>query len=190
MAWLVVYRPTDPGGLGVTDLRFFGFALRLRWEWLSRSEPQRCWTSLSSRSEKCMAMMCAASMSVVVDDDALTRLWTDNRQRLGHCTSSLRPFTPRCHVRERRDCCMTRYITIVGRGTSLEHQRHRSSTITCAFGSSCAWSCCSHCSRTALSGSGCQREGTRSPRHTEPSLQGQQDSWVPESFGAQKLRHG
>jgi len=46
VAWPVVCRPTDLGGLGVLDLRFFGFALRLRWEWLARAEPERCWASL------------------------------------------------------------------------------------------------------------------------------------------------
>ena len=42
VAWPIVCRPTDFGGLGVLDLRFFGFVLRLRWEWLARSEPTRC----------------------------------------------------------------------------------------------------------------------------------------------------
>lgn len=78
VSWPVVCRPTDLGGLGVSNLWFFGFALRLRWEWLSRSEPQRYWTSLPSCTEKCVAAMCATSLSVVVDDGASTRLWTDN----------------------------------------------------------------------------------------------------------------
>jgi hypothetical protein len=30
-------RPTCLGGLGILDLRFFGFALWLRWEWLRRT---------------------------------------------------------------------------------------------------------------------------------------------------------
>lgn len=32
IAWTRVCRPTCLGGLGVVDLRFFGYALRLRWE--------------------------------------------------------------------------------------------------------------------------------------------------------------
>jgi len=59
VAWPIVCRPTDLGGLGVLDLRFFGFALRLRWEWLSRAEPQRCWVSLPSRAERSVRDMCA-----------------------------------------------------------------------------------------------------------------------------------
>lgn len=83
LSWPIICRSTELGGLGVIDLRFFGFALRLRWEWLSRSELQRCWTSLPSRTEKCVAAMCAASLSVVVGDSASTRLWSDNWAPVG-----------------------------------------------------------------------------------------------------------
>jgi hypothetical protein len=71
------------GGLGVTDLRFFGFALRLRWEWLSRTEPERGWAALPERKEKVVASMAAASMSIVPGDGASTRLWTDNWAAVG-----------------------------------------------------------------------------------------------------------
>ena len=77
LAWPAVCRPTDLGGLGLIDLRVAGYALRLRWEWLSRSEPRRCWTSLPSRTEPCVAAMCAASITVAVGDGASVRLWTD-----------------------------------------------------------------------------------------------------------------
>lgn len=60
------------------DLRFFGFALRLRWEWLARVEPERCWASLPSRTERPVAAMAAISMSVVVGDGGSVRLWTDD----------------------------------------------------------------------------------------------------------------
>jgi hypothetical protein len=83
VAWAVVCRPTGLKGLGIIDLRFFGFALRLWWEWLSRFEPQRCWTSLPTRTEKCVAAMCAASMSVIIGDDASTILWTDSWAPVG-----------------------------------------------------------------------------------------------------------
>lgn len=66
------------GGLGVLDLRFFGFALRLRWEWLSRAEPQRCWVSLPLRAERSVRDMCAANLSVVI-----TKLWTNNWSVVG-----------------------------------------------------------------------------------------------------------
>jgi len=69
--------PTSLGGLGILDLRFFGLALRLHWEWLARSEPERGWTLLPSRSEKQVAAMSAVSMSVVLGDGSSAKLWTD-----------------------------------------------------------------------------------------------------------------
>lgn len=83
VAWPIVCRPTGLGGLGVLDLLFFGFALRLRWEWLSRAEPQRCWVSLPSKPERAVRDMFAASLSVIVGDGVSTRLWTDNWSPVG-----------------------------------------------------------------------------------------------------------
>lgn len=83
LAWPAVCRPTDLGGLGVIDLRLFGYALRLRWEWLSRAEPDRCWTTLPSRPEHCVAAMLEASLSAQVGDGASVKLWTDNWATVG-----------------------------------------------------------------------------------------------------------
>jgi hypothetical protein len=83
VAWPVVCRPTNLGGLSVLDLRFFGFALRLRWEWLARVEPKCYWASLPSRTEKPVAAMAAISMSVVVGDGSSVRLWTDDWAPVG-----------------------------------------------------------------------------------------------------------
>jgi len=66
----VICRPTCYGGLGFLDLRFFGFALRLPWEWLKRVQPERAWASLPARPEKVVAAMCSASLSVVIGDGA------------------------------------------------------------------------------------------------------------------------
>jgi hypothetical protein len=74
----MVCRPTNLGGLDVLDLRFFGFALWLRWEWLSRTDPTRCWGALPSKVEKQVAATSAASMSVIVGDGGSTKLWMDN----------------------------------------------------------------------------------------------------------------
>lgn len=69
---------TDLGGLGVLDLRFFSFALRLQWEWLSRTARDSCWSSLPSRSEKSVVAMAAISMTVNIGDGASAKLWTDS----------------------------------------------------------------------------------------------------------------
>jgi hypothetical protein len=58
--------------------RFFGYALRLRWEWLRRTEPDRCWTALPAKMEKPTASMCAISMTATLGDGCSTLLWTDS----------------------------------------------------------------------------------------------------------------
>ena len=90
LAWTTVCRPTSLGGLGVLDLRFFGLALRLRWEWLSRVEPDRCWATLSARAEKNVVAMTDASMTVIIGDGASAKLWMDNWSNVG----SLCSFAP------------------------------------------------------------------------------------------------
>ena len=68
LVWETVCRPTSLGGLGILDLRYFGYALRLRWEWLRRAEPQRCWVNLPARLEKSVSAMAAVSMVVRLGD--------------------------------------------------------------------------------------------------------------------------
>jgi hypothetical protein len=55
-------------GLGVLDLKLFGFTLRLRWEWLARTNVEYCWAKLSSKKEKAVDAMAAVSMKVNVGD--------------------------------------------------------------------------------------------------------------------------
>lgn len=83
VAWPIIYRPTDLGGLGFLDLRFFGFALRLRWEWLSRTSRGSCWAKLPARSEKAVSAIAAVSMSVSIGDGGSCRVWTDDWAPVG-----------------------------------------------------------------------------------------------------------
>lgn len=121
VAWPVVYRPTGLGGLGVVDLRFFGFALRLRWEWLAREEPQRCWVSLPSKPEKTVQAICAASLSVIIGDGASTKLWTDSWVPSGPYTSLPPPCSRQYPRWDRLGCFATLSQTIVGQETSPGH---------------------------------------------------------------------
>ena len=43
VAWDRICRPQEYGGLGVKDLRLHSLALRVRWEWLRRSDSERPW---------------------------------------------------------------------------------------------------------------------------------------------------
>uniref|UniRef100_A0A8R7TT92 Reverse transcriptase zinc-binding domain-containing protein n=1 Tax=Triticum urartu TaxID=4572 RepID=A0A8R7TT92_TRIUA len=46
VAWNLVCKPTWLGGLGVRNLQLQGLALRVRWEWLRRTDPDRPWLGL------------------------------------------------------------------------------------------------------------------------------------------------
>jgi len=47
VAWPIVCLPIELGGLGVVNLRFAAYALRLRWIWLKRTDANRPWKNLS-----------------------------------------------------------------------------------------------------------------------------------------------
>jgi hypothetical protein len=66
VAWPLVCRPSNLGGLGVLDLKIFGFALRLHWEWLARTDVNAPWSRLPSKSEKSVKAMATASINITV----------------------------------------------------------------------------------------------------------------------------
>jgi hypothetical protein len=77
LAWPIVCAPKEHGGLGIPDLRVLGYALRLRWEWLRRTEPGSAWALLSSTPERKVSTMFSASVSVEIGDGSSVRFWTD-----------------------------------------------------------------------------------------------------------------
>jgi hypothetical protein len=46
VAWDSICKPYEFGGLGVKNLRLQGLALRVRWEWLRRTDLSRPWQGL------------------------------------------------------------------------------------------------------------------------------------------------
>jgi hypothetical protein len=104
VSWPAVCRPTNIGGLDVMDLRFFGVALRLRWEWLARADPRRCWAALPSKPEKSVATMAAVSMSVAVGDGTTSRLWTDDWTPVGRLCAFAPKLYAAVSARGRKRC--------------------------------------------------------------------------------------
>lgn len=47
VAWNTICRPTTFGGHGVKNLKLQALALRVRWEWLRRTNPDKPWQSLT-----------------------------------------------------------------------------------------------------------------------------------------------
>jgi hypothetical protein len=77
VAWSKITRPSELGDLGVLDLTTMGYALRLRWAWLSRAEPGRVWTTLPSKPEAIVQAMFDASTSVQVGSGTRALYWSD-----------------------------------------------------------------------------------------------------------------
>jgi hypothetical protein len=46
VAWGRVCRPVELEGLGIFSLKEFGWALRMRWLWLAKVEPNKPWAGL------------------------------------------------------------------------------------------------------------------------------------------------
>ena len=47
LAWPKVARPQELGGLGISSLQQLGWALRMRWLWLQKTEPDKPWASFA-----------------------------------------------------------------------------------------------------------------------------------------------
>jgi hypothetical protein len=82
VAWSRVTRPVELGGLGVLDLETLGYALRLRWSWLARVDPDRISSLLavgaaSNKEDRIIKAMFQASTSVQIGNGARTLFWND-----------------------------------------------------------------------------------------------------------------
>ena len=77
VAWEVVCRPKELGGLGIIDLRRFGLALRLCWDWVRKVDPNKTWIDLPSSSDKATRALFRAATMTVVEDRSSTLFWQD-----------------------------------------------------------------------------------------------------------------
>jgi len=51
IAWPKVTRPCFLGGLGISHFQFLGWALRMRWLWLQKTEPEKAWAFLPFKAQ-------------------------------------------------------------------------------------------------------------------------------------------
>ena len=54
LAWSKVTRPEALGGLGISQLQQLNWALRMRWLWLHKTEPNKPWAFLPIQVHQCM----------------------------------------------------------------------------------------------------------------------------------------
>ncbi|WVZ86857.1 hypothetical protein U9M48_033578 [Paspalum notatum var. saurae] len=66
------------GGLGITDLSLLGLALRVRWSWFHRTDPDRVWTDLEDHNERVVRDLFRAGTEVILGDGSSALFWLDN----------------------------------------------------------------------------------------------------------------
>jgi hypothetical protein len=64
VAWACVTHPQELGGLGVLDLTTLGYALRMHWAWLARTDLGQSWSALPTKDERLVRAMFEASTIV------------------------------------------------------------------------------------------------------------------------------
>ena len=77
IAWPKVTRPPELGGLGISDLQRLGWALRLRWLWLQKTEPEKPWAFFPINSSPQVKAFFAAAIISEVGNGKNTCFWTD-----------------------------------------------------------------------------------------------------------------
>ncbi|XP_066316584.1 uncharacterized protein [Miscanthus floridulus] len=77
VAWAACCRPTEMGGLGITDLKLAGYALQTRWLWLQKTDNNRAWSELPINTEPQVQVFFRASTFTVIDDGKTALFWED-----------------------------------------------------------------------------------------------------------------
>ncbi|WVZ64360.1 LOW QUALITY PROTEIN: hypothetical protein U9M48_013890 [Paspalum notatum var. saurae] len=90
VSWDRVQRPLELGGLGIHNLEVLGWALRIRWLWSQRTDPDRLWGGLHVSVPAKAKAMFEVAVRTVVGDGNTTKFWTD-RWIDGKCIADLAP---------------------------------------------------------------------------------------------------
>jgi hypothetical protein len=77
VAWEAVCKPTELGGLGITDLKLVGFALQTRWLWLQKTDQSRAWSQLPIKTAPEVQAFFRASTYTIVGDGKTALFWED-----------------------------------------------------------------------------------------------------------------
>lgn len=104
VAWPVVCRPTDLGGLGVPDLHLTGIALQARWLWLRHTDETRVWADLPLSTSREVRAFFDMSTFTVIGNGRSTSFWT-GRWLMGHAIKDIAPSL--LHFISRRDIVNT-----------------------------------------------------------------------------------
>jgi hypothetical protein len=80
------------GGLGISSLIELGWALRMRWLWLAKTDPTRSWSALPMQIPHKAQALFSVSMQTEIGNRATTLFWQDRwllavvpKQRINKC---------------------------------------------------------------------------------------------------------
>lgn len=77
MAWPMIARPCEYGGLGIIDLKFARYVLTMRWLWFQRTAPSKPWANMPLQCDPEVKAMFDAFNTIQPGDGKLTQFWTD-----------------------------------------------------------------------------------------------------------------
>ncbi|KAJ1283536.1 hypothetical protein BS78_03G135900 [Paspalum vaginatum] len=98
VAWPSVCLPRDLGGLGIHNLTTLGWALRMRWLWLCKTQPDKPWAMFPVAVHGNVLALFDISITSVVGSGANTLFWHDrwiHGQRLSDFAPTLFTAVPR-----------------------------------------------------------------------------------------------
>ncbi|WVZ58922.1 hypothetical protein U9M48_009140 [Paspalum notatum var. saurae] len=90
VAWEKVQRPKELGGLGISNLQKLGWALRLRWLWLQKTDPSRLWALFPIKLQDCVHVFFSMAVETSIGNGKQTLFWKD-RWLQGHRIEDLAP---------------------------------------------------------------------------------------------------
>jgi hypothetical protein len=77
VAWEFDCRPIEYGGLGISNLKNLGWALRDRWLWLQKTEPHRPRSALDIQVPDHVQAFFSTAINIDVGNGESTLFWTD-----------------------------------------------------------------------------------------------------------------
>jgi hypothetical protein len=92
------------GGLGISSLKELSWALRIRWLWLQKTEPDRPWTSLPIQVLDKAKALFSVAMQTEIGDGINTLFWSDrwlHGQRIADLAPRLLAAVPKRRINSR-----------------------------------------------------------------------------------------
>uniref|UniRef100_A0A0A8XQ40 Uncharacterized protein n=1 Tax=Arundo donax TaxID=35708 RepID=A0A0A8XQ40_ARUDO len=77
VSWDKVCRPLDLGGLGILNLEVLGWALRMRWLWFQKTDPERPWSELQLSFHANTTALFSISVTTQIGHGDNTLFWSD-----------------------------------------------------------------------------------------------------------------